>query len=74
MNPALTLADRTFTCQSCGLTIDRGDRSAAINLATWGEQQYLSQALDTEARARVSAHAETQPEGFGVSRFRQGVT
>ncbi len=30
-NPSLTLADRTFTCQSCGLVTDR-DLNAAVNL------------------------------------------
>ncbi|WP_239405054.1 transposase, partial [Frankia sp. Cj3] len=30
-NPSLTLSDRTFTCQSCGLVIDR-DMNAAVNL------------------------------------------
>ncbi|MFE1333135.1 RNA-guided endonuclease InsQ/TnpB family protein [Streptomyces microflavus] len=31
-NPRLTLADRTFTCEPCGLTIDR-DLNAARNIA-----------------------------------------
>jgi putative transposase len=30
-NPSLTLSERTFTCQSCGLVLDR-DHNAAINL------------------------------------------
>jgi putative transposase len=30
-NPSLTLSDRTFTCESCGLVIDR-DENAAVNL------------------------------------------
>ncbi|EFC81033.1 IS607 family element RNA-guided endonuclease TnpB [Parafrankia sp. EUN1f] len=30
-NPSLTLADRTFTCHSCGLIADR-DHNAAVNL------------------------------------------
>ncbi|WP_231609835.1 MULTISPECIES: transposase [unclassified Rhodococcus (in: high G+C Gram-positive bacteria)] len=34
--PNLTLADRTYVCEHCGLTIDR-DRNAAINLARLGE-------------------------------------
>ncbi|WP_239375391.1 IS607 family element RNA-guided endonuclease TnpB [Frankia sp. Cj5] len=32
-NPSLTLSDRTFTCQSCGLVVDR-DLNAAVNLRT----------------------------------------
>ncbi|MFD4460448.1 IS607 family element RNA-guided endonuclease TnpB [Nocardia sp. NPDC058480] len=34
--PSLTLADRVYSCESCGLSIDR-DRNAAINLARLGE-------------------------------------
>ncbi|MFI1239180.1 IS607 family element RNA-guided endonuclease TnpB [Nocardia salmonicida] len=34
--PNLTLADRVYSCESCGLSIDR-DRNAAINLARLGE-------------------------------------
>jgi putative transposase len=34
--PNLTLADRTYVCDHCGLTIDR-DHNAAINLARLGE-------------------------------------
>ena len=53
----LTLAERTFTCQSCGLVIDR-DLNAAVNLATWGEQHH-AQVPDPEARGRVTnAHRQ----------------
>ncbi len=34
--PNLTLADRTYTCEHCGLTIDR-DLNAAVNLARLGD-------------------------------------
>lgn len=73
----LTLADRVFTCDTCGHTIDR-DVNAAINLATWGEKNYLSQVLDPEARGQVTnAHRrdgsgrrsrvdETSPEDVGT--------
>ncbi|MEK8228484.1 RNA-guided endonuclease TnpB family protein [Oerskovia sp. M15] len=58
----LTLADRVFHCEICGHTIDR-DLNAAVNLATWGEQHYLSQVLDPEARGQVTnAH---RPDGSG---------
>ncbi|WP_374582406.1 zinc ribbon domain-containing protein [Frankia sp. CiP3] len=30
-NPSLTLSERIFTCQECGLVIDR-DVNAAVNL------------------------------------------
>ncbi|MGW6423819.1 RNA-guided endonuclease TnpB family protein [Nocardia sp. NPDC055053] len=36
--PNLTLADRVYECESCGLSIDR-DRNAAINLARLGDTQ-----------------------------------
>ena len=61
VNQALTLSDRVFHCQNCGLTIDR-DHNAAINLATWGDKNY-SQVLDPEARGQVTnAHRR---EGSG---------
>ena len=46
MNRLLSLADRTFGCGQCGLTIDR-DLNAAINLATWAEQHH---GADTRVR------------------------
>ncbi|WP_228536837.1 transposase [Nocardia sp. XZ_19_231] len=39
--PNLTLADRVYRCESCGLSIDR-DRNAAINLARLGETHPLT--------------------------------
>lgn len=57
----LTLAERVFVCDTCGLTIDR-DLNAAVNLATWGEQHH-AQVLDPEARGQVAnAH---RPDGAG---------
>jgi putative transposase len=57
----LTLADRLFACDECGLVIDR-DTNAAVNLATWGENNF-SQVPDPEARGRVTnAH---RPERSG---------
>ncbi len=65
----LTLADRVFVCDACGLTIDR-DLNAAVNLATWGEKNF-SQVLDPEARGQVTnAH---RPDGSGP-RTRAGET
>lgn len=72
----LTLADRVFACENCGLSIDR-DLNAAVNLATWGEQHH-SQVLDPEARGQVTnAHrqdgsgrrargGETSPDDVGT--------
>ncbi|MGI6798574.1 zinc ribbon domain-containing protein, partial [Gordonia sihwensis] len=40
--PNLTLAERTYVCEHCGLMIDR-DLNAAINLARLGEAQPLGE-------------------------------
>jgi len=52
---AMTLAERVFACQHCGLVADR-DTNAAANLAAWGEAEHCSanQAPDPEARGRVT--------------------
>ncbi|ABW11054.1 putative transposase IS891/IS1136/IS1341 family [Parafrankia sp. EAN1pec] len=39
-NPSLTLSDRTFSCPSCGLVIDR-DENAAVNLARLVDREYI---------------------------------
>src|SRR5450830_1300635 len=53
----LTLAERTFTCDACGISLDR-DLNAAINLATWGEQHH-TQVPDPEVRGQVNnAHRQ----------------
>jgi putative transposase len=51
----MTLGERIFRCQNCGLTADR-DINAAANLAAWGEaeQRSATQAPDPEARGRVT--------------------
>jgi putative transposase len=51
----MTLAQRVFHCQHCGLVADR-DTNAAANLAAWGEADQCSatQAPDPEARGRVT--------------------
>ena len=36
VKPKLTLAERTYRCDACGLIADR-DVNAAANLAAWGE-------------------------------------
>ena len=46
----LTLADRLFCCQACGLVIDR-DLNAAINLAKLADSSSASQNACGEASA-----------------------
>ncbi|AKS34345.1 IS607 family element RNA-guided endonuclease TnpB [Mycolicibacterium goodii] len=63
--PNLTLADRVFDCEHCGVRIDR-DLGAAINLARlgepcWGEQ---SPAGSGPAAGRGATH-ETEPAPAG---------
>ncbi len=57
----LTLADRVFVCEHCGLAIDR-DTNAAANLAAWAVKHH-AQTPDPEARGRdTNAHRR---EGSG---------
>jgi putative transposase len=54
----LTLAERTFQCEQCGLSIDR-DLNAAVNLAAWAERH--AQAPERQAGARdINAHREAR--------------
>jgi putative transposase len=50
------LAERTFRCARCGLTIDR-DRNAAANLAAWAER-CRAQAPDRQAGGRATTPLE----------------
>jgi len=59
----LTLAERVFTCDACGITLDR-DLNAAVNLATWGEQHH-TQVPDPEARGRVTNARRQEGSGPG---------
>ncbi|MET8877126.1 RNA-guided endonuclease TnpB family protein [Nocardia sp. NPDC004604] len=53
VNPALTLADRVFTC-GCGYRADR-DHNAAVNLAVWAAtHQDQSRSPDPQAGGRVT--------------------
>lgn len=67
-NPRLTLADRTFNCPDCGLTIDR-DLNAARNIARHavpadvppvapgrGETQFDNESSRLNRRRRVNPH------------------
>ncbi|MFD6894763.1 IS607 family element RNA-guided endonuclease TnpB [Rhodococcus sp. NPDC060086] len=67
--PNLTLADRTYVCEHCGLTIDR-DRNAAINLARLGETQRTG---DT-GTGTGSSPAATDSGGDGRGATRESAT
>jgi len=52
--PSLTLADRTYVCEHCGLMIDR-DLNAAINLARLGDTRHTG-GTGTGTGSRPAAH------------------
>jgi len=58
----LTLAMRTFTCDSCGLVLDR-DVNAAANLAAWGERHLAVPASPAWDRHPGGPSAERSPRG-----------
>lgn len=64
--PNLTLAERTYLCEHCGLRIDR-DLNAAINLARLGETQLLGEQspADSGSVAGRGATHETGPVQAG---------
>jgi putative transposase len=69
----MSLAERLFGCEACGLGLD-SDLNAAINLATWAERHHVgadAQVRDPEARGPVTkAH---RGDGSG-RRIRAGET
>jgi putative transposase len=63
--PSLTLAERTYVCDHCGLMIDR-DLNAAINLARLGDTQYTG-GTRTGTGSRPAAHHRVG-DGRGATR------
>lgn len=63
-NPSLTLADRTFCCQSCGLVLDR-DLNAAVNLrslvAASTSETVNARGADHKSRASGRVAAKREP-------------
>ncbi|MDP4013198.1 MAG: IS607 family element RNA-guided endonuclease TnpB [Candidatus Nanopelagicales bacterium] len=57
----LSLAERTYECEQCGIVIDR-DLNAAINIARTGEQQLLETV--SPAKLGVSSLAKREGEGY----------
>ena len=63
--PNLTLADRVFECDDCGVRIDR-DLGAAINLARLGEPHWVEQSpAGSGPAAGRGATRETEPAPAG---------
>ena len=72
LHEPMTLAQRVFRCEGCGLRVDR-DINAADNLAAWAEAAHAAaaQVPDPEARGRVI----NAPGGNGSARrHRDGPT
>ena len=57
--PEMSLAERTFRCEACGLVMNR-DRNAAANLAAWAETATMAtaRAPDRQAGGRVTTPLE----------------
>ena len=57
--PEMSLAERTFKCEACGLVMNR-DRNAAANLAAWAESATMAaaRAPDRQAGGRVTTPLE----------------
>jgi putative transposase len=72
--PNLTLADRVFDCDDCGLRIDR-DLNAAINLARLGEPHRGERSpAGSGPVARRGAARETEPAQAGNAAGREAST
>ncbi|SNQ51784.1 transposase (fragment) [Frankia canadensis] len=63
-NPSLTLSDRTFACQSCGLAGDR-DANAAVNLrnlvADSGSETVNARGADRKTRVSGPVAVKREP-------------
>ncbi|TVY99882.1 transposase [Trebonia kvetii] len=72
--PSLTLADRTYVCDHCGLRIDR-DLNAAVNLARLGEPRLGEQSpAGSGPVAGRGATRETEPARAGDAGGRETST
>jgi putative transposase len=73
--PNLTLAERTYVCEHCGLVIDR-DLNAAINLARLGQTHTLGEQspADSGSVAGRGATRETDPAQAGHAGGREAST
>jgi len=72
--PSLTLADRTYACDHCGLMIDR-DLNAAVNLARLGEPRLGEQSpAGSGPVAGRGATRETEPARAGNAGGRETST
>ncbi|HEU5390538.1 MAG TPA: zinc ribbon domain-containing protein [Streptosporangiaceae bacterium] len=72
--PSLTLADRLYVCDYCGLRIDR-DLNAAVNLARFGEPFLGEQSpAGSGPVAGRGATRETEPARAGDAGGREAST
>ncbi|MFE7719025.1 zinc ribbon domain-containing protein [Nocardia rhizosphaerihabitans] len=73
--PNLTLAERTYRCDGCGVVIDR-DHNAAVNLARLGEAQVLGEQspADSGSVAGRGAIHKTESARAGVAGGREAST
>jgi putative transposase len=72
--PSLTLADRTYHCDGCGLRIDR-DLNAAVNLARFGEPRLRETSpAGSGPVAGRGATRETEPARAGDAGGRETST
>jgi putative transposase len=55
----MSLSERVFVCERCGLVTDR-DRNAAANLAAWGESELA--ARESRSRTPKCEAGSTMPE------------
>jgi putative transposase len=64
VNEQLSLAERVFRCDACGMMIDR-DRNAAANLAAWAETAAAADAQAPDRQAGGRAINALGGEGAG---------
>ncbi len=64
VKPDLTLAERTYLCDGCGLVLDR-DLNAAANLAAWAQDHTSGEARDGDRQAAGPVINACRRDGTG---------
>jgi putative transposase len=62
VKPELSLRERTYRCESCGLVLDR-DLNAAINLAGWANPAVTASAAETSTACGADRKPGPRPAG-----------